>query len=680
MAISAAVSGTILSTPVWKFGNIMPASFSLNEVGGLLGKIATWSALALADAAAGGRLQLTPDIMLHVFPLYAVQNIEVAKSDKLLNFRSIGGHFMAFQEGDNMSIRIDIRIDGPTRFLWLHALEQLYLRGTATFKRRPVEDRTPKSETGRTLLQGTVDNAIGSNGIIIPQVVQSAVTYTTGPSGAILQNIGGPVQLGSYGGNPLYQLKTSQKVTGASDVTLTADKFRSGTYFKETGKMVRNERILMHKTFDVICEEEIFREMFIQTLIWRKNVAENGKDGITVHLLLRRFIEPPKRFLLETSESKTTLIKRYNVRGINTADTSIKFDDQGKPYTSGGETGRAIKELLSEGVATGFTEDEVADMLEKEEEAIKESIVKQSIDVYGSTQVAHFYTGTVPDDRASGEKMLSRINFYWRLGWTSYYMWQFGLGKLISSDPIASRLFGISNMVNQSIFGPTNTTAISECKDVDTIVPPSYLPDNSKPAGYLLTQEMKYTSSTTATRYSTESKYDFSSKVGEASKHLTDRGREMLVLLKFGISLEYDESLQDVFVVSPQNRQEIFEQMLYKGITICSVYGDVMQDGSLKVSLPYSCEFKFEMFSSSYQSPFHVMFVRGNRELDIEEGIVYFIGNNDSVPIWTSYNDGDFYSIDKPVLEETYMYVHSIKLTDDYAGIKVFFIHPRYGI
>ena len=53
-----------------------------------------------------------PDVMLGPIPFYTAQMIEVASSEDVLKFRSVGAQFLAHQHGGNYAIRIDLKLIG----------------------------------------------------------------------------------------------------------------------------------------------------------------------------------------------------------------------------------------------------------------------------------------------------------------------------------------------------------------------------------------------------------------------------------------------------------------------------------------------------------------------------------------------------------------------------------------
>lgn len=65
---------------------------------------------------------LKPEVFVGGIPLYSVQRIERAMSDRILKYRAIGDVFLAHQRGSLDTLRIDGRFTGPTRNLFLTTL------------------------------------------------------------------------------------------------------------------------------------------------------------------------------------------------------------------------------------------------------------------------------------------------------------------------------------------------------------------------------------------------------------------------------------------------------------------------------------------------------------------------------------------------------------------------------
>jgi len=72
---------------------------------------------------------LKPEIILGTVPLYSVQMIERAKSDRKLKNRALGDVFLAHQKGNKDVLRVDATLTGSYRFIYLTYLIQLQIEG-----------------------------------------------------------------------------------------------------------------------------------------------------------------------------------------------------------------------------------------------------------------------------------------------------------------------------------------------------------------------------------------------------------------------------------------------------------------------------------------------------------------------------------------------------------------------
>lgn len=72
---------------------------------------------------------LKPEVILGTVPLFSVQMIERAKSDRKLKNRALGDVFLAHQKGNKDVLRVDATLTGPYRFIYLTFLAQLQVEG-----------------------------------------------------------------------------------------------------------------------------------------------------------------------------------------------------------------------------------------------------------------------------------------------------------------------------------------------------------------------------------------------------------------------------------------------------------------------------------------------------------------------------------------------------------------------
>jgi hypothetical protein len=77
---------------------------------------------------------LKPEVILGTVPLFSVQMIERAKSDRKLKNRALGDVFLAHQKGNKDILRVDLTLTGAYRFIYLAFLIQLQKEGMSSKK------------------------------------------------------------------------------------------------------------------------------------------------------------------------------------------------------------------------------------------------------------------------------------------------------------------------------------------------------------------------------------------------------------------------------------------------------------------------------------------------------------------------------------------------------------------
>jgi hypothetical protein len=190
-----------------------------------------------------------PDIILGFLPLYTVQNIEVSRSHDILKYRAVRGEFMAHQKGGNVAVRIDFILTGDNQ-----DYELLYLKGLQYWG---------VNETKKYMI-----SASGSG---------DAIDYDKSSASIISRN------------------STKQVIPEASNGNITdmqqLDKENLGntTYYEPGDYSYLEQKI--HKTFTLYTRDEILYDMYIETLIYSRNIKE-GSQNIHGTILLRHFVKP----------------------------------------------------------------------------------------------------------------------------------------------------------------------------------------------------------------------------------------------------------------------------------------------------------------------------------------------------------------------------------------------------
>ena len=132
----------------------------------------------------------------------------------------------------------------------------------------------------------------------------------TGPLKTMFLN--GLLTLQYAGANDLKKIPSS----GIQPLDPTSDVFKRGDV---------DPYIESHMTFPIITRSGIFLDMYIQTLEWHQEVMETGKDGISYHILLRKFVEPIGYHVIEPSRRKK---QRFQLDYGSTKRESQRLENQ----------------------------------------------------------------------------------------------------------------------------------------------------------------------------------------------------------------------------------------------------------------------------------------------------------------------------------------------------------------
>jgi len=87
-----------------------------------------------ADAAYGIYNTFIPEVIVGTIPLYAVHNIEYGMSDLKIKYRAVGDVFLAHQQGSGRTLRIDGKLVGPYRYMYLAVLLGLQYKGKGSLE------------------------------------------------------------------------------------------------------------------------------------------------------------------------------------------------------------------------------------------------------------------------------------------------------------------------------------------------------------------------------------------------------------------------------------------------------------------------------------------------------------------------------------------------------------------
>jgi len=198
-----------------------------------------------------------PDVMLGPIPFYSAQMVEVATSEDVLKFRSVGAQFLAHQHGGNYAVRIDLKLVGETAPYMLHVLNYLHQYGDS-------ESVTSQSDLN-LIASSTALSSIGDPYIKFPGDITALPKHREEIEDYLALNKGD-----EYDRFP----PVDQEIvwTTPNDYSyLTSD---------------------WHNTFSIVTRAEVLFDMYIESMLYWRTV-EDSPDVINVTMLCRRFFPPP---------------------------------------------------------------------------------------------------------------------------------------------------------------------------------------------------------------------------------------------------------------------------------------------------------------------------------------------------------------------------------------------------
>lgn len=237
-----------------------------------------------------------------LFDGVSVEYYEVANSQDLLQYRAIGAAFMAQQEGAHTGVRIDLKLYGEYKELWLSILQMLYVWGRTEIKTNDDLGIYKSNETGtvNVVKSGTQNFAVKSKSGYALSVRSKAFAFSRLFNATLpFTNTPGqtPIKLGKVGGNVLYKTELSASLPDEpvdyipdaarvrDEVAMSSNKYITTS---DDDSWTQDE---YHKTFTMISRTDILFDMYIETLGYRR-IVDEGKDVIHVNLLIRRFTPP----------------------------------------------------------------------------------------------------------------------------------------------------------------------------------------------------------------------------------------------------------------------------------------------------------------------------------------------------------------------------------------------------
>jgi hypothetical protein len=206
---------------------------------------------ALYAKANGWSVLGKPDVIMGILPIYAVQYLEIARSQDTLEFRSIGSEFMGHQKGGNLGIRIDCILSGPEQVSIANVLYMMHLMGRE-------------------------ESSINKN--LSAQFNTTDMIYNKDFSPAIhADEINNGITV------PLITIENEEK--------LYLEMANNESIHVTTPDDMKYDKTAWHKTFTLVTPHEIVFDCFIESIVFTRDYRE-GSKVIKCTILLRQFIPP----------------------------------------------------------------------------------------------------------------------------------------------------------------------------------------------------------------------------------------------------------------------------------------------------------------------------------------------------------------------------------------------------
>ena len=202
-----------------------------------------------------------PDLLLGLVPVKGVQNFEITRSQDVLKFRSVKGIYMAHQRGNVLGMRLDIRLFGSDidKGVYLTLFQFLHAFGDLAELSKQVP--------------------VNKIGIVSP---------------------------------------TSAALLSAVDAVDYVD--TSGNTVRITGDTVIIKDVY-HRTFAIWSDDEIFFDMYIESVHYNKDVKTG--DAIDVILFLRQYHPIPVPESVDVTEETVVVKKKQMGRDSSKDDDEV---------------------------------------------------------------------------------------------------------------------------------------------------------------------------------------------------------------------------------------------------------------------------------------------------------------------------------------------------------------------
>jgi hypothetical protein len=605
---------------------------------------------AIAEFEALSANNLEPDVLLGYFPIYLVNTLESGKSNKDLRFRGIGTHLMGFQKGARNSLVIKFSLVGPLAPAYLQLLDTTYYYGSE-YQARQDMLKSELPGAGPAEIPGS-DVVLKSDGAYS---VQTGLIADQGLSDTYARDFNTPN--GAILPNDMKVEKVANSQVDLLDAEVSERKttvFSNGT--KDTGDW---ELIVKRRTFTVITRNEIFPRMYIETMLKseRKDLA---LGEIEVDLLLRRYTEPPVKTRYYWDEAATEVVP-VNKDAIKKRESWIN--------------------RLKKKVPTPARKQKIA----KTQQAMK---IRTRYTAGAGRAKTMQVTGVDPKSVIEYDKIGLWFNLAWR-AWGTMKR-SFWSPLRYSSDPIVGRILeGTSAGFKQQRALPLNQgntqgldvvsgSLFSETKEGD-VVAPHQCPSINNGNASSTTYQQGVTFNTDPTLVTVT----LNGKTGVTEYHvpLVDWKSFLHYIGEEVVNPETDEDYDEIkdVLMTTEAKQADLENTIIYGCNAFKITGLVPHDGYLEFTSPIQCSFRVEMAmgSGTGQQITPKMKV-GIAEFTVQPGLVYYLGT--SAPTsWYEDEDDGMMHVNKPVMEELYLYMKSVQLSGNDFTMVGFFFYPLYG-
>lgn len=248
-----------------------------------------------------------PAVIIGGLPFYRVKHIEVARSEKTLEFRAIGAAFLGQQKGGNLGIRIDLELNTREmiqfNYLWMLLEISRGKKEKYDVKFKHDEPSPPAGERQdpkkQTFLQDTMD-VYDFSSDNIPRLIDQKDFFYGGKSAYFAAIEAGSMPDPNFSAQSAYKQEFLMVNQMGKDFY---NKFTRGTQNagnSNTELYSPNEDdwkyTVTHRTFPLVLPNEIIFDCFIESVMFKRDVR-SGKDNVVVSVLLRQY--QPDRYPVE---------------------------------------------------------------------------------------------------------------------------------------------------------------------------------------------------------------------------------------------------------------------------------------------------------------------------------------------------------------------------------------------